>query len=121
MVEVMQIVTHQSGCKDTAIARLDIIPRITFFMPNAFTPNLDNKNDIFIGQGYFEWAKQFEMTIWNRWGEQIFQTTDPRVGWNGRKNNTGAYSPQGVYLYLVRFRGPRGKSYEYRGYATLIH
>jgi gliding motility-associated-like protein len=120
VVEVMQVVTHLSGCRDTAYARLDIIPRITFFMPNAFTPNLDNKNDFFGGVGFFEWARDFEMTIWNRWGELIFETNDPATGWNGKKNNTGNYVPQGVYLYRVRFLGPRGKPYEYRGYATLI-
>lgn len=120
-VEVMQVVTHQSGCRDTAYAVLDIVPRITFFMPNAFTPNLDNKNDVFKGQGYFDWARDYEMTIWNRWGEQVFYTNDPQEGWDGRKNNTGAFSPQGVYLYLVRFSGPRGDRFEYRGFATLIN
>jgi gliding motility-associated-like protein len=120
VVEVLQVVTHLSGCKDTAIALLDIVPRITYFLPNAFTPNLDNKNDEFVGVGYFQYVRDFEMTIWNRWGELIFQTNDPGEGWNGRKNNNGNYSPQGVYLYRVRFLGPRGKPYEYRGYATLI-
>ncbi len=117
---VTQIVTHESGCQDTATARIDIVPEIRYFLPNAFTPNTDGSNDLFLPVGFFEGIRNYQMTIWNRWGELIFETTNPSEGWNGKKNNSGELAPVGVYVYYVRFTGPRGEDFEYKGYATLI-
>lgn len=114
------IVFHPSGCPDTAIQYIDIIPRVTFFLPNAFTPNGDGKNDVYIGNGVLEGMRSFEMSIWNRWGEQVFQTNDPGEGWNGRAGNTGPLSPNGVYPVVVRYIGPRGTPVNLKGFATLI-
>lgn len=118
--EVMLVVTHPSGCRDTAVQVIDIVPNVTFFLPNAFSPNDDSVNDIFIGKGYLEGARDFELSIWNRWGEMIFSSSNPLEGWNGRKNNTGKPAPAGVYVCLVRYNSPRGEPIELRGFATLI-
>lgn len=120
LMRVMQIVARTNGCIDTAIQFLDIVPEIRYFLPNAFTPNQDNKNDDFLGVGYFVGIQQFRMTIWNRWGELIYEADDPNAGWNGRKDNTGDFAPQGVYVYLIEFLGPRGKPYSFKGYVTLL-
>ncbi len=117
---VQLVVEHVSGCLDTAEAILDIVPKVRYFLPNAFSPNLDNVNDLFGGVGFFQYMKEFEMTIWNRWGELIFETNNPFESWNGKKQNQGDYVQNGVYLYLVRYRGPRGRPYELRGYATVV-
>lgn len=117
---VQQIVTHKSGCKDTAYALIDVIPKVTYYLPNALTPNGDGKNDEFKGTGFLVGAKNFEMTIWNRWGEQVFYTTDPEEGWNGQKNNTGGMSPDGVYVCTVTFVGPRGEPFGFQTYVTLL-
>jgi hypothetical protein len=61
------------------------------------------------------------MSIWNRWGEMVFETADPTEGWDGRSIHTGGISPAGVYVYLVTFTGPRGESFEYKGFATLVY
>ncbi|MEM1323519.1 MAG: PKD domain-containing protein [Bacteroidota bacterium] len=118
--EITLIVTHPSGCTDTMIQFLDVEPQVRYFLPNAFTPNNDDVNDFFQGAGVFEGIDNFSMTIWNRWGELVFQTRNFDEGWNGRKNNTGALSPSGVYVYVVRYRGPRGGDIELKGFATLI-
>ena len=118
--EVQLIVTHLYGCQDTIIKILDIEPLITYFMPNAFTPNNDSKNDFFRGGGYFRGIRNFNMKIVNRWGEVIFESVDPNEGWNGQKNNSGKMSPNGVYVYFIQFDGPRGTPHEYKGFATLI-
>jgi gliding motility-associated-like protein len=117
---VSQIVTHPSGCQDTARATIDIFPEVRYFLPNAFTPNNDAKNDIYVGEGLMEGATNFRMTIWNRWGELVFESRDPDQGWNGRKLNVGADSPNGVYVVLVSYFEPRGDLIELKGYATLI-
>ena len=119
-VKVRLIVTHPEGCKDSLSAILDIRPEIRWFMPNAFTPNADSKNEGFLGKGFLEGATQFNMSIWNRWGEKVFETTDPNEAWNGRQQNRGGMSPSGGYVYIVTFTGPRGEGHEYKGYATLV-
>ncbi len=118
---IQLVVTHELGCTDTTLALIDVIPEIRYFLPNAFTPNNDSTNDTFRGKGVMGGATDFVLTIWNRWGEQIFQTNDPEEGWNGRKNNTGKLSQNGVYLYIVKFNGPRGEPYEYKGTVTLVY
>ncbi len=120
VVQVMQIVTHLDGCKDTLIKILDIIPEVKYFLPNAFTPNFDSVNDEYFGVGILDGATDFEMLIWNRWGELIFKTNDPKEGWNGTKNNVGKPVPNGVYLVMVKYKEPRGDLIELKGYATLI-
>ncbi len=113
-------VSQLSGCTDSITKVIDIAPEHTYFLPNAFTPNYDNKNDGFKGKGVTWTLGDFDMSIFNRWGELIFQTNDPDEAWNGRKNNTGQPSPNGVYVYLVTLTDGRGERFEYKGYATLV-
>ncbi len=117
---VRQIVTHPSGCQDTLIRIVDVIPEVRYFLPNAFTPNQDGRNDEYRGSGVLQGASNFRLRVFNRWGEAIFETDDPMQGWNGRKNNSGPLVPQGTYMVLVTFTGPRGDQYEYRGTATVV-
>ena len=118
--EVTLVVTHPSGCKDTTVQIIDIAPKVAYFLPNAFTPNSDAINDLFFGKGFFLGMQNFNMTIWNRWGELVFETADPNEGWNGRKENDGRNSPQGVYVVVVSYTGPRGEDIRLKGFATLI-
>ena len=114
------VVWHESGCTDTAFALIDVIPEVKYFLPNAFTPNGDGKNDLYYGNGVMEGATAFNFTIWNRYGEKIFETGDPFEGWNGRKNNTGKMSPNGVYIAIATFKSPRGELIQLKSFATLI-
>jgi gliding motility-associated-like protein len=117
---VKLLVANQFGCIDSITKRLDVEPRVTYWLPNAFSPNDDGVNDLYEGTGIMAGIKDFDMKIWNRWGELIFQTSDPNKGWNGQKNNTGSPSPQGVYLCVVTYSSPRDERAEIRSYATLI-
>lgn len=117
---VRLIGTHFYGCKDTTFQVIDIVPEITYFLPNAFTPNGDSKNEEFRAGGFFRGIRDFEFVIFNRWGELVFRTNDPSTGWNGRKNNAGIESPNGVYVYNIHFTGPRGKMHAYQGNTVLI-
>ncbi len=120
MQQIVQVVTASNGCRDTAIQFIDIIPFVEWFMPNAFTPTRDGINDIFIGNGVLLGATDFVFTIWNRWGELVFETNDYTEGWNGRKNNVGRDSPAGVYVYVLSYRTPRGEIVRLEGFSTLI-
>ncbi len=117
---VALIATHENGCKDTTVQQIDVIPRVTYYMPNAFSPNEDGKNDEFRGSGFTEGMQNFELSIWNRWGERIFVTSDPEEGWNGRKDNSGNLIPPGVYIYRVNYVDPRGQPIVLEGFATLV-
>lgn len=117
---IRQIVTHLSGCRDTMTKTIDVEPLVTYFLPNAFTPNFDGRNDEFRGTGNLFGMTDFKMMIFNRWGERVFETTDPKEGWNGRIKNTGDVGIEGVYVYMVTFTGPRNKLFSYKGYATLL-
>lgn len=88
-------------CKDTICRPIDVKDILLVNIPNTFTPNGDGENDIFkaIVSGFNPELNGFQMYIFNRWGEQIFESTDPDNGWDGRfkGNNT----PVDVYLYRV--------------------
>jgi len=117
---VSLVVTHPSGCKDTSVQIIDIVPEVTFFLPNAFTPNGDDVNDFFLGAGFKGGIVNFDLSVWNRWGEQIFQTSNPDEGWNGRKDNVGSEVQNGVYVYQLSYTNPRGENISSRGFVTLI-
>ena len=117
---VSLIVTHPLGCQDTLSKLLDVEPQVRYFLPNAFTPNSDDVNDVFKGAGFFEGLQSFQLQIWNRWGELLFESNDPDSGWNGRKENIGKMLPDGIYVCLVRYQGPRGQLTELKGFATLL-
>ena len=120
LYNVALIAIHENGCSDTLVRELDVLPKVTYFMPNAFTPNGDGKNDVFIGKGFVSGMQQFEFTIWNRWGELLYETNNPSEAWNGRKNNQGEILPNGVYIYVVQYVDPRGEEFYLRGFATLV-
>lgn len=120
-VSIRLIATHPSGCQDTLSRILDIAPKFSFYLPNAFTPNEDAINDGFRGAGMFWSFQQYDMRVFNRWGELIFETSDPYEAWNGRKNNNGKLVKMGVYVCRVQLKGPRGKDHYYETLITLIY
>ena len=60
-MEIQLIVTHLYGCQDTMIQYVDVEPLITYFLPNAFTPNEDGKNEFFRGGGFFRGIRDFDI------------------------------------------------------------
>ena len=113
-----QIVFNPWGCSDTMSSFFDVEPIATVFMPDAFTPNQDGLNDIFLPVGYFNGIKSFQFTVYSRWGNRVFESGDPLSGWDGLKN--GLESPTGTYLYNVHYVEPRGKKVAFKGSFQLI-
>lgn len=81
---------------------VEIIPAAVLYMPNAFTPNGDGLNDAFGGIG--EGITEYNMQIFNRWGELIFESNDINNQWDGNYHNV--MSPMGVYVYKIIAKGP---------------
>jgi gliding motility-associated-like protein len=117
--KVKLYISNKYGCRDSIFKEVYVKPEIRFFMPNAFTPNNDGLNDEFKGSGFLYGFRSFNLTVWNRWGELIFSTTNPEDGWNGKKNNIGEYAPDGIYLYEVNLIGPHGEPTIIRDVVTL--
>ena len=118
--EVKLVIYSEEGCIDTTTQMIDVEPHVRFFLPNAFTPNWDTVNDEYGGEGFLRGVTNYNLQIWDRWGEMIFNTTDPEELWNGQKNNEGRPAPGGVYVCHVTFTGPRGEPFEFKSFATLI-
>jgi gliding motility-associated-like protein len=115
---VTLIVENDHGCRDTATKVIDVNDAFTFWIPNAFSPNEDFVNDLFLptGVGYQEGT--FKMRIFDRWGKQLFYTEDIHEGWNGTDEKTGQLQPQGVYTYIIHIYDDGNLMHKYVGIIT---
>lgn len=90
-----------------------------FFAPNAFSPNGDGVNDIFYVYANTEYT-DFELNIYSRNGDHVFQSRQIENGWDGRRKGVGEVLPQGVYVYIVKYRTADHKSGVEKGQILLI-
>lgn len=88
----------------------------TIFFPNAFTPDGDAINDTFKVVGQF--LNNYELVIYNSWGEMVFQTNDPDEGWDGTYLNREA--PQGAYVYSASMKDGDGFTIRKQGSVLLL-
>lgn len=86
------------------------------YLPNAFTPNGDGLNDRFEVKGRL--VASFRMVIYNRWGQVVFQSNDPKMGWDGRIN--GQEAPVGTYAYTLEAADGNGRKFSRKGTVTLL-
>lgn len=105
-----------NGCYGESSCNAVVYPEYSFYIPNAFSPNGDEMNDLFFGSG--KYVKKFQERIFDRWGNLIFQTDNPENHWDGKIKNTLA--PQGVYVYKIDIGDVSGKAHSYMGKITLI-
>ncbi len=93
------------GCTDTfSLNQKNILELITPFIPNVFTPNNDGANDClsFIDANLPE--NCFELKVYNRWGEKVFETADPLDCWDGMIKDIDKPANKGVYYYILNIR-----------------
>jgi len=105
------------GCENTDTITITVIEP-SFWLPNAFTPDDDGKNDIFFVRG--RGIEDFEFRIFNQLGENIFYSNDINVGWNGTCQINGQKVQQGAYVYLVRGVKSNGEPVNFSGLVNLI-
>jgi gliding motility-associated-like protein len=113
---------NEYGCTDTALHEIKITEPILLYAPTAFNPDGDGDNDYFtvFGNGIDE--SNFELFIYDRWGQMMHKThqfNSVTQGWDG-KSSTGKNVPMGVYTWLAVYKDIYGRSYEERGSFTLI-
>src|SRR6185295_10724374 len=90
--------TNDAGCTDVDSVSIHVNLMEGIYMPTGFTPGNDGLNDI-IAPILSRHYKLESFTIYNRWGEKIFSTTEPGKGWDGRLK--GRKKPAGVYVWIV--------------------
>jgi gliding motility-associated-like protein len=118
---VQLIVFNSFGCSDTVEHQLDIIPEYVLYAPNAFTPtNHDGINDMFMPKGLGIDPNNFQMSIYDRWGNRIFQTTDVNKGWDGRANGGKNIAQIDTYVWKIDTQDFRGNKHEYIGHVTIV-
>lgn len=89
------------------------------FIPNAFAPE-SSFNPVFKPVLTFSEPKSYQMIIYDRWGQKIFETDVIDEGWNGANNNSGSLLPTGMYVYFIQFDSAGNQRYQYRGKVTLV-
>jgi gliding motility-associated-like protein len=93
-----------------------------YSLPNVFTPNDDSYDDVFHPFPYTS-VERIDMTIYNRWGNIVYETQDPDINWDGKDGKSGAKCSDGVYFYIckvyeITLYGIRPR--ELRGSITLL-
>lgn len=86
--------------------------------PNAFSPNGDGVNDIYRAKSDYSSIVEFKATIYSRWGQKIYEWTNPAEGWDGTFN--GRDVKQGVYYVHVVAKGADGKTYDIKRDVNLL-
>ena len=101
-VDVKLLATNPFGCIDSIIKtfKIDANLRDSVFIPIAFTPNRDMNNEVF-KPVYNLYPRQYVFLIFNRWGELLFETTNPEYGWDGKHNNR--LVQDGIFTYKLLF------------------
>ncbi len=104
------------GCRDTQRIEVFIDPLTTIYVPNAFTPNGDQHNPTFRAYGIN--VKNFELMIFDRWGQLFFDSHDITTGWDGTMN--GHPCPQDVYVWRITYKDLDRKPVTLIGHVTLL-
>jgi gliding motility-associated-like protein len=112
-------VTTAEGCSDSITLEIEIVPDIILYVPNTFTPDDDEHNQnwsIHIDGIDFE---NFQLVLYNRWGELIWETRDADAKWNGTYNDR--IVPNGTYIWKISFKEKDndGRKY-YAGFVNVI-
>ena len=116
--QIVMTATSEHQCSDTAYGEVHVSGAVTVYIPNAFTPNSDGRNELFSvsGIGYTE----LQMIIFDRWGNMLFNQTSSNPGWNGMNMFNNSMCQQGVYVYKVIVKNIFNKQQEFKGTVSLL-
>jgi gliding motility-associated-like protein len=113
------ILTASNGiCSDIATLLVTVeSPAPIIFVPNVFSPNGDNSNDVFFIDNMY--LSTLNVKIFNRWGNLMHEITDPAGSWDGNTPD-GKESSDGVYFYTYLAVGINGTELKGHGHVTLV-
>jgi gliding motility-associated-like protein len=116
---VALVVKSDQGCADTIVRVVEVGEDFGIYTPNAFSPNGDGLNDTFQPKGFG--ITKYEMQIFDRWGEVLFQTNEFEKGWDGMfASRPGKICPTDTYTWRIKLTTVFGKAHEFTGHVTLM-
>jgi len=120
---VYMIASTTDGCADTTFAIVQVQDVLIFYVPNTFTPDNDDFNQYFrpiISTGIV--PSTYHLTIFDRWGEVMFESYDYEIGWDGTYGiGSTRIVPDGTYIWQISFRETMSdKRHQYRGHINVL-
>ena len=106
-------------CSDTSVVSIVVSASGDPIFPNAFKP-FDGNNNIFKPYSEFNSFVSYEMSIWDRWGQRVYETDELEDGWDGSLDNSGSTLPAGVYIWKVSYVVNVGLDVEQREQAGTV-
>lgn len=100
--EISLTIENEIGCQKTYAQSFEFKTPDGFYFPNVFSPNEDGANDEFRPYGNFDFIKDYEMKIFDRWGALLFQSNDPLLGWNGNSRDSKK-ALSGIYVFQIQY------------------
>lgn len=100
-VRIGLVIEGDGGCTDSMFSSFCVQDTVYLFVPNAFSPNSDGINEHFKAE--VSAVRSFHLSVFNRWGEKLFETHDPNQSWDG--SYAGKPCPAGMYMYKVSATG----------------
>lgn len=108
--------TDDKGCSDTALVKIYVDSKCVYWLPNIFSPNGDAQNDEL--KIYGRGLESLSLTVFDRWGNRVFESTDLNTPWDGKYN--GGVLNTGVYVYILKGKCLNsGEEFEQHGNVTL--
>jgi gliding motility-associated-like protein len=115
--QVVQYVMNEFGCVDS-IAHLVVVEGFLFYAPNAFTSNNDGLNDFW--KPVLGAVISYQLQIFNRWGEKIFETDNPDEPWLGNVNGGDYYVQDGIYVYRCQLEDRLSRPHIFTGHIVKL-
>lgn len=121
--DVVLVAYNEALCPDTARGKIIVKPDFGIYVPSAFTPGAANANSYFVPIS--STPVEYELSIYNRWGERIFYTNrrdgskDEQAGWDGKLKD-GSYAPDGNYVWYLIYTDGDGKLQSKNGSVVLV-
>lgn len=107
-------VENDGGCTASAETEVCVEDAFALYAPNSFTPNGDGFNDVFLPATTVQGPKHYELSIFDRWGRELYTTANAMRGWDGTA------APPGVYLWMVSLQDREGRTQKRQGHVTLL-
>jgi gliding motility-associated-like protein len=118
--DVQLAVASIHGCKDTIVHQIYVEPEYAIYVPNAFSPNDDARNEVFMPMGIGIDEDRYHLYIFDRWGEMIFESNKLSTGWDGRAKGSSTYVQQDVYIYKIIAYDIKNSKHSITGHVTVV-
>lgn len=109
-------IENEGNCPDSASMDICVLPASRLFIPDIFSPNEDNNNDVLFVRG--QGIVSMNFMIFDGWGGLIFESSDKEQGWDGKRN--GIRMPEGIYVYKLDVELNNGERIQMTGDITLV-